>query len=74
MGKINRVFRLTEVLAKRLKGRGCYKEKCSNCGEPFKVGDYVVSKFSKAYKTRSVSRKWYCYNCAKKLNIIGDEK
>jgi len=57
MGKINRVFRLTEVLAKRLKGRGCYKEKCSNCGEPFKVGDYVVSKFSKAYKTRSVSRK-----------------
>jgi hypothetical protein len=74
MGKINRVFRLTEILAKRLKSRGCYKEKCSNCGKPFKVGDYVMSKLAKTYKTHSANRKWYCYNCAKKLNIIDEKK
>jgi hypothetical protein len=68
------IFKLTRILADRLKARGTFKEKCTYCGEPFKIGDYVVSKFTGVYKTRPTRRKWYHVKCAKRLNIIISEK
>jgi hypothetical protein len=62
------VFKLTERLVHHLKIMGKYQPKCFNCGKEFKVGDYVLSKVAIS-GCRNSTRKWYCLDCAKKLNI-----
>ena len=61
------VFRLTKPLVSSLKRKGQFKGKCCNCGRKFRVGDSVLSKIAR--NNGRGSRKWYCLDCASKLNI-----
>jgi len=69
MARNRTMFKLTKALIRSLKGRGRYQERCSWCGKSFKPGDIVLSKASRSGGSGGSCRRWYCLNCARKLNI-----